>query len=179
MIDCTISNRRFRVDPTGVYEELVEIPIAQLEPSELGPYDAQRIVWYAELYRRGSPFPPISVCGVTSRHSTYRICDGHHRWQAARLVSAPTLSAWTCFYVEYQRDFNGNTFPTLARISETPEGHRIARALGMTWCARCGSSLNMVVSGPICLSCQMAIEQNRGLAGQETAFARYVKEIHG
>ena len=153
-----IGGRIFRVDACGVVEELLDIPLALLEPSEESQ-DPGKVERYAQAYRAGSPFPPVSVMGITSTARTYRITNGHHRWQAARLVCARNLYAWSSWYVEYHRDCCGQSFPSLARVSETTWGRELARKLGIGWCTHCGSSLNVLVPGDraaLCRSCEIA-----------------------
>ena len=170
----TFHGRAFRVDAGGVYEELLDLPLGSLEPSEESQNPA-KVERYAQLYRRGSPFPAISVMGVTSAHATYRITNGHHRWQAARQVGAASLPSWACFYVEYHRDADHRPFPTLARLAETNLGRDLARALELPWCAHCGSSLNVSAGEELCRSCQIA--RANGVWHSPNAFERWAQTL--
>ena len=149
-----LDGRTFRVDACGFYDELIEVPLEALEVSERDQYP----VWvhrYAEMYRAGSPFPPISVCGVMPDDPRYRISDDHHRYQAARRVGAGTIRAWTCFYVPFEGAY-GRTCYSLARMSDTELGRRLARKLGREWCPRCGRFLDYRPDLGMCLSCDLS-----------------------
>ena len=149
-----LNGRTFRVDPCGFYEELIEVPLNNLEMSE-GEQYPKWVHRYAQMYRSGSCFPPIAVSGVTPDHPRYRITNGHHRFLAARRVGVRTIMAWTCFYVPFQ-GANGQTRYRLARMSDTEMGRRLARLLGREWCPRCGRFLNYRPDLGICLSCHLS-----------------------
>ena len=158
-----LEGRTFRVDEGGYYEELVELPLDTLEMRE----DCQnpaKVEEYARMFRAGSPFPPISVSGITPVHPKYTIADGHHRYLAARAVGCRTVPAWTCFYVPFQ-GYGGVTYYKVARLSDTPLGRRLARHLGRQWCPRCGGFLNYRPGMQVCKSCDPSEpwpEQDRG-----------------
>lgn len=148
-----LDGRTFRVDPCGFYEELIEVPLGDLEPSETGQFP-ERVQRYVEMHRAGSPFPPIAVAGVTPDHARYRIVDGHHRYRAAQRVGVKTLPAWTCFYMPF-KGAGGRTYYRLARMSDTEVGRRLARLLGREWCPRCGRFLDYRPDLGMCLSCHL------------------------
>jgi len=168
----TLNDRTFTAETGGWYDELIRIPLNLLVPVEDHP-DWCKVKKYAHLYRAGSDFPPISVSGMTREHQNYAINNGHHRYQAAKLVGADSLLAWTCFYVEYHLDCTGKSFPSLARLSETLEGRQIARELDWRWCSLCGGFLNVQVESDICLSCEMYWHDQRPI----TDFARYSTQL--
>ena len=123
----------------GFYEQLVLVRPEECEPSPADPIYPSKVQHYAEIYRRGSPFPPIEVAGPTPDDPLYGICNGHHRWSAAQLVDAP-LRAWTSFLV--RREGSSGPFWTTARMSETETGRILAGLAGMEWCPQCGTFLN-------------------------------------
>jgi hypothetical protein len=170
-----IDGRTFTVDALGTYDELIAVPLALLEMAE-DHQNLLKVERYAEMYRNGSPFPAISVCGPTSQFPTYRIINGHHRYLAAQQVKARTLDVWTCAYVEYKLDCCKQPFASLARISETSIGHRLAQALDMRWCIHCGSSLNMTdPTTDLCRSCEIGY---RVVARPDrTEFSEYVRTL--
>ena len=149
----TLDGRAFRADPCGFYDELIEIPLESLEMTEEGQYP-ERVHRYARMYRAGSPFPPISVAGVTPDCPRYRITDGHHRYLAARQAGAGSVRAWTCFYVPFA-GAGGRTYYRLARMSDTDLGRRLARLLGREWCPRCGRFLDYRPDLGVCLACHL------------------------
>jgi hypothetical protein len=170
----------FKVFPNGDYDVLAEIDLALFEPSEsLLEKSPRKIAQYVALYREGSPFPPISCCGTTPQHPYYRITNGHHRYLAAQECGCVSIPAWSCVYMTYMRDCDGEPFPTVARISETTVGHRLAQYLGWHWCSHCGSSLNVHHSQTpqpapvICVSCQIAKSQGHW---KPSAFEQYYQE---
>ena len=149
-----LDGRNFQMDPCGFCEELIEIPLEAVEMSESDQYP----VWvrrYAEMYWAGSPFPPISVAGVTPDDPRHRISDDHHRYQAAQRVRASTIQAWTCFYVPFE-GAHGRTCYSLARMSDTKLSRRLARKLGREWYPRCGRFLDYRPDLRMCLSCNLS-----------------------
>jgi hypothetical protein len=171
-----LRGRTFRVDGCGAYDELIEVPLSLLEPAESGQ-SSIKVEAYVKRHQGGSRFPPIDVCGTTTEFPTYKIINGHHRWLAAQRVHLPSLTVWTCNYVEYHRDCCHKPFPSLARLGETVTGHWLAHALHMRWCVLCGSSLNMRdPNTEYCLSCALSFPHfGYPLA---TDFSRYVRSLH-
>lgn len=143
----------WKVDAAGFYQQLITLPLAACRTVETGQ-NWQKVERYAQMYRAGSPFPPISVCGATLDDPLYPISDGHHRWLAARRAQAGTIQAWMCFY--HPVPVPGGTFWALARMSDTAEGQALARHIGMVWCPRCKHFLNYTPGEPMCLSCKIA-----------------------
>ncbi len=160
-----LDSRTFRVDDCGFYDELIEVPLDALEVSENEQYP-RWVRRYAEMYRDGSPFPPISVAGVTPDNPRYLISDGHHRYRAARRAGAGNIRAWTCFYVPFE-DAYGRTCYSLARMSDTELGRRLARKLGREWCPQCGRFLDYRPDLGMCLACSLSIRK-----GEEDATRR-------
>ena len=156
--EVVVRGRMFRVDSSGAYDELVDLPLSRLTMTE-PDQDMRKVEQYAAMYCAGSPFPPISVAAPTSQNPQYDITNGHHRYLAAKQVKATTIPAWTCFYVEYKLDYDRKPFATLARVSETKIGRAIARVIGITWCSHCGGSLNLKPGRALCWSCELAAKQ--------------------
>jgi len=164
--EVAFDGNRYQVDACGFYYKLLDIPLTDLEPTETAwPKDSRKVARYAQMYRDGSPFPPIIVHGLTPDHLTYAISNGHHRWLAAKLAGCESLSAWTCFYVDKSK--NGRPIWSLARMSETEEGRALAHHLGREWCPRCGQFLNYH-GGDACESCRLYLDS----IGKEQSYAR-------
>ena len=156
---CELDGRTFRVDHCGNYDELIAIPLDDIELRE--PHqNMARVTLYAQWYNEGSEFPPISVSGTTPDHDTYALSNGHHRALAARLAGCDTIHGWACFYIDRGRD--GRTCYMPARVSETVLGRRIAATLDISWCPVCGGVLNYH-EGDCCESCRLSgdIERTR------------------
>lgn len=151
-----VDGRTFRVDACGLYDELIEVPLDDLDPRETyqSPIKIHR---YAVMYRDGSPFPPISICGTTPDHHRYSIANGHHRYLAAVAVEAETIMAWTCSYVPFT-GAHGKIYYRIARMSDTEIGRRLAHELGREWCPRCGRFLNYQPGMEMCLSCAIEVK---------------------
>jgi len=145
----------WRVDGIGIYEKLIVVRPEECEPSERWQKSRVKIDRYAQMWREGSDFPPISVSGTTAVDLLYRICNGHHRWLAAKKVSAEAMWAWTCFYRPITLA-SGRTVWSLARMSDTPEGRDLARFLGRSWCPRCGRFLDYTPGAAMCRACEIS-----------------------
>ena len=163
--------RRFCVWYTGGYSELVEIKLERLEPSEVDQ-NRYRVQRYVDKFQLGSPFPPIWVCGITPRDPLYKISDGHHRYQAAKICGCWKMAAWTNFYV----DRSSNDVPSYssARVSETALGRVLADQLDIDWCPRCAGVLNYH-GGDMCVSCQLTL----GMDYYDPDYYRVAKERLG
>ncbi len=147
----------WRWDEVGFYDRLVEVPPQMCRPRERDQ-NPEKVARYAALYRAGSPFPPIDVLSPVPDDPFYPIVDGHHRWQAAVKVGAPTVRAWVSFYRSLI-GANGETYWVSARMSDTEEGRALARHLGLSWCPRCGGFLNYTPGESMCLACKMYEER--------------------
>jgi hypothetical protein len=156
-VEIQVDGRTFRVDPaSGLYDELIEAPPAAFENNEPANWRcAQNVERYAEMYQAGSPFPPLCACGLTPNVTRYRLVNGNHRLDAARLVGAPTISAWVCSYVSRGIGADGEPIWMPARLSETAIGRRIAAVMGMEWCPRCKGFLNYTSGDALCKSCEL------------------------
>ena len=134
IVTVEFEGQTYKVGQDGGYEQIVELPLSEIRKNPTEPIQNQaKVHRYAQMYRSGSPFPPISVIGVWPGRSYYRICNGHHRYEAAKLAGCKTIRAWT----DFSAPVPGCDFYRPARLPDTGVGQRIAAHLGWEWCPEC------------------------------------------
>jgi hypothetical protein len=82
--------------------QLLRLPLDRLRVRETWGRPRETIRKYADWYEAGTPFPPIRVLEIPANGGgVMEIDDGHHRYDAARLLGHTHIDAWVSYGVAH------------------------------------------------------------------------------